>query len=173
MDAGPEPGAEDAARARTLYEAAVRLWIYEGEQVWDRNRVMLTASAILIAALSLVLTQGEQHPRALSTVLGAGGLSLCVAWELMVVYGFARKDAYERAALALEVAYLTLTGRPGPVQQGAAVHERFAMWHEPPAADERGRPIRAPVGLQSRVVALFIPLVFMAIYGVALAEAWR
>ncbi len=171
-----EERAQDRAHedAVQMYRVAVDLWRYEGEQVWQRNRVMLVASSILIAAVALLLTSDVADDfRVLSTALASGGLVLCVGWVLVLVYGFTRRDAYGRVARRLERDFLALPDYEGPVRAGESVRQGLAVWYEPVVTEELAPGVRVPIGLRSRVVAVLIPLIFVGIFTVAIVEVRR
>lgn len=75
--AGATPSATEDAR--TGYLAAVQLWVYAGQVIWERFNAMLVANSIVLLAIVYCLT-GSHRLDVAGVGLSAAGLVLCVLW---------------------------------------------------------------------------------------------
>jgi len=142
-EAQPSIRDTDAIRtenARIGYQAAVDLWTYEGEQVWNRSNVMLVANSIVVAVIGLVITSQRPVP-VLTVVLPITGLILCAVWFLLMKRGFDYSVYYVLSARELKEQYLAdpvkTVSRGGDFASGkvvtleiggASITRRMSIW---------------------------------------------
>jgi hypothetical protein len=84
------------------YEAAIALWTYTGQEVYNRFNVMLTANAIILATLGLILTSGNQSHNKVGFVLSVSGFILCFGWVALNARNFIYAHYYVESARNLE-----------------------------------------------------------------------
>ncbi len=90
--------------ARICYQVAVNLISYVGDQQWARSNVMLLANSVILAAISLRVTDQPFSPSSNISliVLSIIGLILCVTWAVSIQRGFEFQTYYFTAARELE-----------------------------------------------------------------------
>lgn len=87
------------------YENAINLWIYSGQEVWARFNIMLSANAIIIAALTLIIS--ENNPKQLfQIVLAVMGIILCICWGILNQRSNSFANYYTKSAREIEEKYL-------------------------------------------------------------------
>ncbi len=82
-------GVVRAENARTGYQVAVNLWVYEGTTIWAKFTAMVYANTILLATLGLLITSSRAPELAvLRIALAVLGLSLCASWVFLTRRSF-------------------------------------------------------------------------------------
>ncbi|MBK6796468.1 MAG: hypothetical protein IPG76_06680 [Acidobacteria bacterium] len=93
--------------ARIGYQAAINLWIYEGNVIWSRFAAMVSANTIVIATIGIIITSSTSKNRLLLKLgLCAMGLVLCVTWAVLMRRGFQYFRFWLLSARELEDQYL-------------------------------------------------------------------
>lgn len=107
QDSPQEPAENDKKRKNILtgYQAAINLWMYQGEQVWARFNIMLVANSIVVAAIALAITSQDPLP-IFTEFLPIVGIILCVFWFLLIKRESEYADYYINSARELEEQYL-------------------------------------------------------------------
>jgi hypothetical protein len=102
-DTDERSAADIPENARTGYQVAVNLWVYEGTTIWAKFTAMVYANTILLATLGLLITSNRASELALFRIALAGlGLSLCASWIFLTVRSFATYKYWIFSARELE-----------------------------------------------------------------------
>jgi hypothetical protein len=88
------------------FQAAIALWIYQGQLNWNRFNVMLVANSLIIAIIGSVFSSQRPLPY-LAIALALGGIGLCVAWVLLTARGFDYHRYWGLCAWELEEQHLS------------------------------------------------------------------
>src|SRR5262249_14888563 len=73
--------------AQAGYQAAVALWVYEGNLVWAKFNALLVANSIVLAIYGLALGAAKVS-RAFIICLPLAGIVLCLVWWAQTKRGF-------------------------------------------------------------------------------------
>jgi len=73
--------------ARIGYQAAVDLWIAEGEQIWARFNAMLVVNSIIVAVIGFALG-GQRMLPVITVSLPIAGLVVCAVWYVLMKRDF-------------------------------------------------------------------------------------
>ena len=88
----------DTTDIRTGYTAAMQMWAYQGQELWNRSTAMILTHSILL----LAIFQGQLGGWVRVFGLSLGGLLLCLFWGALVHRGYAYLDYWEEEARRLE-----------------------------------------------------------------------
>lgn len=114
--------------ARCGYQAAIQLWIYEGNLIWSKFYVMLVANTLILTAYGFVRTD-HSAPGSLRHGLPAIGIFLCVIWLLTTKRGFDNYKYWIFSAREIEEQHLdpvVTVQRGGQYADGESVSLRIA-----------------------------------------------
>jgi hypothetical protein len=165
----PIADAADMSRnenVRAGYQAAISLWIFEEERVWNIFNVMLVANSILVALIGLSATATPQRP--LPIFVPIIGLILCVAWFLLAKRGFDYRIYWVLSAREFEEKYLAdsvkIASRGASFADGKPVQFEIA-----------GKPLTFRLSMWSRLfraaqVSYVIIIVFVIMYVASLLQ---
>jgi len=107
------------------YQAAIDLWIYMGNQGWDRFNVMLTANAIIIASIGIAMTSNQKLSPTFSIILSVAGFILCLLWISLMMRSSELADYFTLTAREIEEKYLSPTistvSRGGKLSNGNSI----------------------------------------------------
>src|SRR5690349_10694594 len=84
--ASPDPD-PNPADIQIGYQAAVALWIYEGNLIWSKFNALLVANSIVLAVFGLSLGS-SRLPQPFTIGLPIAGIILCAAWAILTKRGF-------------------------------------------------------------------------------------
>lgn len=97
----------DLENARSGYQAAVALWVHEGQGIWSKFTGMVYAHTILILTISAILTSNKADDLCLvRVILCILGLLICIAWMIITARSFVYHDYYVKSAREIENLYL-------------------------------------------------------------------
>ena len=88
------------------YENAINLWIYSSQEVWARFNIMLSANAIIIAALVLLIIERPCSMPYFQIALPLMGIILCICWGLLNQRNNDFANYYKDSAREIEEKYL-------------------------------------------------------------------
>jgi len=152
---------EQAENARVGYEAAIQMWYYYGEVLWQKYNALLVANSIVISAIGLVL-KGQDTSLVLCLILPFLGLMLCAMWFLIVersreyhIYFMLSAREIEEKYLANEVKSLERGARYG---KGEQVALRLGGEAKPLQMSRWAR------WLKTRTLSCIVILIFVLIY---------
>ena len=84
----------------TLYEKAVDIWRYSGNQFWASFNIFLLANSIIITIVSLSIPQKSL----LELVVGSSflGIALCLLWFFLMKRGWEHDNYWFKSIIELE-----------------------------------------------------------------------
>src|SRR3989339_74221 len=93
--------------ARTGYNTAINLWIYEGTLIWNKFTAMVYANTILLITIGVIITGNRWRELCLILfVLCFLGIILCICWYIMNKRSFKFYKYWIMSARELEEQYL-------------------------------------------------------------------
>jgi hypothetical protein len=157
------PPATGPDRARIGYEAAIQLWVNEGNQVWLRFTAMIYANTILLAAIGVIITSSRaKELRLLPLFLGVLGVVLCSVWAAVTRRGYAYFRYWILAARELEERHLNPPVRV--VARGArfGAGDELEFLTNPPERHRLGWWGQARIEILSYIIILLFVVVYVA-----------
>lgn len=92
--------------ARVGYQAAMNLWIYEGEIFWSKFNALLVANSIVLG--SIALSMSDTCPLSIFTIgMPVTGIILCLVWFLTTKRSFDYYRYWIFSAREIEEQYLS------------------------------------------------------------------
>ena len=152
---------------RSGYNAAINLWIYEGQTAWARFNVMLVAHSIILALLGFSTTNANAPLTSL--VLPVMGILLCLAWWLLMKRAFDYYFYWIWSARELEARFpsnvVKTVSRGGTFAAGKPVTLNF---------DDKDHVLQMSWFSRSitvKAISQFVILVFAVVYLIVLLQA--
>ena len=146
---------------RVGYQAAIELWIYEGQNNWQRFNAMLVANSILIATIGLSLR--DRDPL---VIIAAGasfiGIMLCLMWITLTSRGADYHEYWVKSARELEVKLDSSDVRT--VDRGAQFASGNVVTFDFDEAENQHRMSWLSRRLRIQTIARGVVLAFLAIY---------
>jgi len=160
---------EQAENARVGYEAAIQMWYYYGEVLWQKYNALLVANSIVIAAIGFV-SIGQDTFSALSLILPVLGLILCATWFLIAVRGVAYHMYFMHSAREIEEEYLAneVKSLARGKLYGDGKWIKLRLGGEPKCCHQMSRWARLA---KTRTLSYIVILMFALIYLVFLASS--
>jgi hypothetical protein len=153
--------------ARIGYQAAVDLWIAEGEQIWARFNAMLVVNSIIVAVIGFALA-GQRMLLVITVSLPIAGLVVCAVWYVLMKRDFEYQAYLIYSAREIEERYLNpikTVSRGGAFVGGQAVELVIS------GASVKRRMSRIARMFRDRTAAYIVILVFAAVYIAMLFQA--
>jgi hypothetical protein len=174
----PRPDAESAAdrkleleleNARLAYRAALDMWYYYGDVLWQKHSAMIVANSVLIGAIAIRWDSESPWPTLIDKALPLLGILLCIAAVLIIERGRAFHVYGILAARELEQKHLSDT--VDVLVRGARLAAGAEIIFDLGEEHTHHRLNRAARFLRTRWLS-YVPLVvFAVVYMVALAAA--
>lgn len=148
--------------ARTGYQAAVNLWIYEGSQIWSKFTAMIYANTIVVATIGIITTSTRAADLGVFRVtLGILGLVLCMAWIFLTKRSFEYYNYWILSARELEENHLSDAVQT--VSRGAVFADgKSVCFQTKPPICHQASPRLPNVRIQT--ISYLIIVVFIALY---------
>jgi len=146
--------------ARIGYQAAVDLWIAEGEQIWTRFNAMLVVNSIIVAVIGFVLA-GQRMLPVITVGLPIAGLIVCAVWFILMKRDFEYQSYLIHSAREVEERYLNpikTVSRGGAFVRGEPVELVIS------GASVKRRMSKIARLFRDRTVAYIVILVFVILY---------
>jgi hypothetical protein len=153
--------------ARIGYQAAVDLWIAEGEQIWARFNAMLVVNSIIVAVIGFALA-GQRMLPIITVSLPIAGLVVCAVWYVLMKRDFEYQAYLIYSAREIEERYLNpikTVSRGGAFVRGQAVELVIS------GASVKRRMSRIARMFRDRTAAHIVILVFAVVYVAMLFQA--
>lgn len=100
-----QPIATQTETTHAGYQAAIALWVSEGQQIWARFNAMLVVHSILVAASGLVLA--SMTAPLLVMALSIAGILICGLWFVLMKRDFEFQSYLIYATREIEEMYLS------------------------------------------------------------------